>query len=126
MPSLSEIMSRDVFAVEGDTTVAEVARAMLKGRVGSALVMEGRFLAGIFTERDVVRAAASGGDLSAAKISEWMTPDPVTAPPDTDSEDAAESMMAQGFRHLPVVDGNDLVGIVSLRDILRTRVRRAG
>jgi CBS domain-containing protein len=126
MPSLSEIMSRDVFAVAGDTTVAEVARAMLKGRVGSALVMEGRFLAGIFTERDVVRAAASGGDLSAAKISEWMTPDPVTAPPDTDSEDAAESMMAQGFRHLPVVDGNDLVGIVSLRDILRTRVRRAG
>ncbi len=126
MPSLNEIMSRDVFAVAGDTTVAEVTRAMLKGRVGSAVVMEGRFLAGIFTERDVVRAAASGGDLSAAKVSEWMTPDPVTAPPDTDSEDAAESMMAQGFRHLPVVDGNNLVGIVSLRDILRTHVRRAG
>jgi CBS domain-containing protein len=126
MPSLNEIMSRDVFAVAGDTTVAEVTRAMLKGRVGSAVVMEGRFLAGIFTERDVVRAAASGGDLSAAKVSEWMTPDPVTAPSDTDSEDAAESMMAQGFRHLPVVDGNNLVGIVSLRDILRTHVRRAG
>ena len=126
MPSLNEIMSRDVFTVGGDTTVDEVARAMLKGRVGSAIVMDGRFLAGIFTERDVVRAAASGGDLSAAKVSEWMTPDPVTAPPDIEAEDASETMMAQGFRHLPVVDGNDLIGIVSLRDILRTRVRRAG
>jgi CBS domain-containing protein len=50
----------------------------------------------------------------------------VTAPPDTDADDAAASMMSQGFRHLPVVDGNDVVGIVSLRDILRTHVRRLG
>lgn len=124
MPTLNEIMSRDVFTVENDATVAEVAQAMLKGRVGSAIVMDGRFLAGIFTERDVVRAAASGGDLSTARMRDWMTPEPVTASPGTDADDAAESMMSQGFRHLPVVDGNDLVGIVSLRDILRTRIRR--
>lgn len=126
MPTLNDIMSRDVFTVTGDTTVAEVAQAMLKGRVGSAIVMDGRFLAGIFTERDVVRAAASGRDLSTARVTDWMTPEPVTAPPDTDVDDAAASMMAQGFRHLPVVNGNDLIGIVSLRDILRTRVRRVG
>lgn len=124
MPTLSEIMSRDVFTVEGTTTVAEVAKSMLKGRVGSAIVMDGRFLAGIFTERDVVRAAASGGDLSEARVSEWMTPEPVTASPGADADDAAESMMSQGFRHLPVLEGNDIVGIVSLRDILRTHVRR--
>jgi CBS domain-containing protein len=55
-----------------------------------------------------------------------MTPEPVTAPPHTDVDDAAAMMMGQGFRHLPVEDGNDLIGIVSLRDILRTRVRRVG
>ncbi|HSL14842.1 MAG TPA: CBS domain-containing protein [Actinomycetota bacterium] len=126
MPTLNDIMSRDVFTVAGDTTVAEVAQAMLKGRVGSAIVMDGRFLAGIFTERDVVRAAASGRDLSTARVTDWMTPEPVTAPPDTDVDDAAAMMMGQGFRHLPVEDGNDLIGIVSLRDILRTRVRRVG
>jgi CBS domain-containing protein len=126
MPTLNDIMSRDVFTVAGDTTVAEVAQAMLKGRVGSAIVMDGRSLAGIFTERDVVRAAASGRDLSTARVTDWMTPEPVTAPPDTDVDDAAAMMMGQGFRHLPVEDGNDLIGIVSLRDILRTRVRRVG
>jgi CBS domain-containing protein len=126
MPTLNDIMSRDVFTVAGDTTVAEVAQAMLKSRVGSAIVMDGRFLAGIFTERDVVRAAASGRDLSTARVTDWMTPEPVTAPPDTDVDDAAAMMMGQGFRHLPVEDGNDLIGIVSLRDILRTRVRRVG
>lgn len=126
MPTLNEIMSRDVFTVSRDATVADVAQAMLRARVGSAVVTDGRLLAGIFTERDVVRAAASGDDLTAARIADWMTPDPVTAAPEADADDAAASMMTQGFRHLPVVDGNDLIGIVSLRDILRTRVRRVG
>jgi CBS domain-containing protein len=54
-----------------------------------------------------------------------MTPDPVTASPDMDAEEAAEIMMTQGFRHLPVVDGTKLLGIVSLRDVLRVRIRRA-
>jgi CBS domain-containing protein len=126
MPTLSDIMSRNVFTVASDATIAEVAQAMLKGRVGSAIVMDGRFLAGIFTERDVVRAAAAGGDPRTVRVADWMTPDPVTAPQDTDADDAAASMMSQGFRHLPVVDGNDVVGIVSLRDILRTHVRRLG
>jgi CBS domain-containing protein len=53
-----------------------------------------------------------------------MTGDPVTASADMEAGEAAEIMMSQGFRHLPVVDGNAVVGIVSLRDILRTRVRR--
>ena len=54
-----------------------------------------------------------------------MTEDPVTATPDMDTDDATETMMSQGFRHLPVVDGRAVVGIVSLRDLMRTRVRRA-
>jgi CBS domain-containing protein len=124
MATLNEIMTRDVFTTTGDVSVAEVANSMVKGRFGSAVIMEGSWLVGIFTERDVLRAAASGSDLTSSPVSEWMTRDPVTAGPDVNADDAAETMMAQGFRHLPVVEGTTVLGIVSLRDILRVRIRR--
>lgn len=125
MTTLKEVMTREVFTTARDTPVAEVAEHMLKGRFGSAVVVEGSMLVGIFTERDVLRAAASGADLTSSRVVEWMTADPVTADPNMDSEDAVEAMMSQGFRHLPVVEGNTIAGIVSLRDILSARIRRA-
>ena len=124
MATLNEIMTREVFTTTGDDSVAEVANSMVKGRFGSAVIKEGSWLVGIFTERDVLRAAASGSDLTTSSVSEWMSRDPVTAGPDMDADDAAEIMMAQGFRHLPVVEGTTVLGIVSLRDILRVRIRR--
>jgi CBS domain-containing protein len=124
VPILKEIMTSDVFTTEKKATVAEVAGAMLKGRFGSAIVMEGSWLSGIFTERDVLRAAASGKDLTSSPVSDWMTSDPVTVEGGMDAEEAAELMMSNGFRHLPVVEGQTLLGIVSLRDVLRTRIRR--
>jgi CBS domain-containing protein len=123
---LAEIMSKDPFSVEPTSTVSEVAAAMDKGGVGSAMVMDGSWLSGIFTERDVLRAAGSGKDLTTARVSDWMTPDPVTAEAGMEAEDAAQIMMSRGFRHLPVVDGSTVIGIVSLRDVLSTRVRRPG
>lgn len=125
MARLADIMSRNVFATTPDAPVAEVARSMVKGRIGSALVMSGSMLVGIFTERDVLRAAASGRDLTSARVADWMTSDPETVGPDTDSEDAAELMLGRGFRHLPVVEGNECVGVVSLRDVLSVRIGRA-
>jgi len=125
MVALGEVMTKSVFTTSGDTTVAEVAKSLLHGRFGSALVMEGSWLVGIFTERDVLRAAAAGADMAASPVSEWMTSDPVTVGPKTDSEEAADLMLAQGFRHLPVVEGKQITGIVSLRDLLATRLRRS-
>jgi CBS domain-containing protein len=124
MPTLKEIMTSDVFMIERDATIAEVADSMLRRRVGSAVVMDGSWVSGIFTERDVLRAAASGEDLTAIRVADWMTSDPVTVEGGVDADDAAETMMAKGFRHLPVVEGQTLLGIVSLRDVLRTRIRR--
>lgn len=124
MPTLSEIMTGDVYTTTGDRSVAEVATSMLKGKFGSAVVVDGTWLVGMFTERDVLRAAASGADLTSSVVSDWMTADPVTAAPDMEVDEAAEIMMSQGFRHLPVVEGHDLLGIVSLRDLLRVRIRR--
>ena len=118
-------MTLEVFVTTPSAPVAEVAASMLKGRFGSALVMEGSVLMGIFTERDVLRAAAARADLTSSRVAEWMTGDPVTASPDTETGEATEIMMSQGFRHLPVVEGHAVAGIVSLRDLLRIRVRRS-
>src|ERR687897_1027563 len=108
-------MTRDVFVTAPDASVSDVAGSMLRGRVGSAIVMDGSMLLGIFTERDVLRAAASGGDLSSSRVSDWMTADPATATPDMSADDAIELMMGSGFRHLRVLEAGRLASIVSLR-----------
>jgi len=125
MARLGDIMTASVFAAAPETPVAEVAKNMVKGRFGSVLVTRSEMLIGILTERDVLRAAASGSDLTQSPVSAWMSKDPETVAPDLDSEDAAQMMLTQGFRHLPVVDGNTILGIVSLRDVLATRIRKA-
>ena len=124
MTVLRDIMSTRVALTTPDTTVAEAAAGMVTAKVGSAVVMQGRFLAGILTERDVMRSAASGEDLRVSRVSDWMTPDPQSASPDTSVEEAADVMLKNGFRHLPVVDGRTVCGVVSLRDLFATRIRR--
>jgi len=121
---LRDLMNTRVVAVTADTPVAAAAADMVERSVGSAVVMQGPFLLGILTERDVLRAAASGEDLSASAVSAWMTPDPQSASPDASVEDAAQIMLLNGFRHLPVVDGRTVCGVVSLRDLFAARIRR--
>jgi len=75
-------------------------------------------LEGIFTERDLLRAVAEGADLDTEPISTWMTEYPDSFHPEMDVEEAAEWMLATGFRHLPVVDGGDVVGVISIKDVL--------
>jgi CBS domain-containing protein len=111
-------------SIAPDSPVAEAAAAMVRESVGSALVMQGPFLAGILTERDVLKAAASGADLTAVPVSAWMTKDPQAAPPDTPVEDAAQIMLLNGFRHLPVMAGRRVHGVVSLRDLFAARISR--
>ena len=124
MARLGDIISGKVFSIPPTATVAEAAEVMVKGRVGSAVVVDGPWLLGIFTERDALRVAAAGTDPTTAGVRDWMTNDPVTVDPDTDSDDAAAIMATQGFRHLPVVEGESVVGVVSLRDVLSARIRR--
>jgi CBS domain-containing protein len=121
---LRDLMTTRVAATTPDTPLAQAAAAMVKANVGSAVVMQGPFLAGILTERDVLRAAASGQDLSASLVSAWMTPDPQAASPDMPAEEAAQIMLLNGFRHLPIVEGRKVCGVVSLRDLFASRIRR--
>jgi CBS domain-containing protein len=121
---LRDLMTTSVATTTPGTPVSQAAAAMVEANVGSAVVMQGRFLAGILTERDVLRAAASGEDLSASSVSAWMTPDPHSATPDTSADEAAQLMLLHGFRHLPILEGRAVCGVVSLRDLFASRIRR--
>jgi CBS domain-containing protein len=117
MTTVGDIMTASLFSIEPTTTVAEAATVMGERRIGSALVMDGDRLLGIFTERDIVRALGEHFDAAGHAVSEWMTADPVTVPPSTPAEEALGTMLARGFRHLPVTDGDLILGIVSMRDL---------
>lgn len=124
MVEVREVMSPDVATVASDASVSDAAKVMVKGGFGSVIIVHGKMLVGILTERDVLRAAANETDLSTASVEDWMTPAPETAEPDLETEDAAGMMLSRGFRHLPVTQDGDLVGIVSLRDVLSARIGR--
>ena len=90
--------------------------------VGSALVIEDGRATGIFTEQDVLRALASDFDAAHHPVADWMTHDPTTVGIEADVRTARDLMLDSGFRHLPVLDGAELVGIVSIRGHLARRV----
>ena len=122
--TIRDLMTTRVVSASPDDPVADAAAAMIRQKVGSALIMQGRFLLGILTERDVLRAAASGSDLTNSPVSAWMTKDPEPASPDTTVEDATQLMLLHGFRHLPVLEGQEVHGVVSLRDLAAARIIR--
>jgi citrate synthase len=117
--SVSEIMSHPVVTASASESVAESAARMRDKKVGSVVVLDDGRPIGILTERDVLRFTASGGDSSAAKVSEWMTEDPNMVDPDEDITSAFRALAEHGYRHIPVVSHGELVGIVSMRDLMR-------
>jgi CBS domain-containing protein len=122
--SLRDLMNPSVISTTPEASVTEAAASMVRARVGSAVVMQGSFLAGILTERDVLRAAASAEDLLHSPVSAWMTPDPQAVTLDTRVEEAIQIMLVHGFRHLPVVEGREVIGVVSLRELVAAGIRR--
>src|SRR5437588_4281761 len=117
MGSVREVMATRLHIVGPGDTVGEAVAVMAQNRIGSVLVMEGERLLGIFTERDTVRALSQAHDAARHEIVSWMTHGPPTVSPDEDSDAALRTMLDRGFRHLPVVEGGKLVGIVSMRDL---------
>ena len=121
MATVDRHMSRDLLTVEAGLPVVAVAQRMAERNVGAVLVMEDGRLAGIMTERDLMRAVARGlGD--GTLVSECMTAGPDTIAPDDTIEHAAVLMIHGGYRHLPVVDGDEVVGVLSIRDLVQVVV----
>lgn len=115
MSTLGEILGPTYISVAPEDTLGEVAEKMRAQNVGAVVVQDYGKLIGILTERDMLRAMAARVHTSEARVRQWMTEDPITASPDMSAADAAEVMLSHGFRHLPVVEGSSVLGIVSLR-----------
>jgi CBS domain-containing protein len=113
-----ELASRAAVTVGPGHTLREAATVMADNKVGSAVVQDAEQLAGILTERDVLHAVAARADADADEVSKHMTRDVVTAGPDWDVVEAAKTMVDRRIRHLVVYDGGQLLGVLSLRDVL--------
>jgi CBS domain-containing protein len=118
MPVARDHMSRDLLTVAPADALRTVAQRMVDRDVGAVLVLEGEALVGILTERDVLRAVAAGIQDDTV-VSDHMTRDPETMSPDDTTQHAAVLMIHGGFRHMPLVEGDDVVGMLSIRDLMR-------
>ena len=123
MTTVERIMSTELITVDPSANLMAAAGAMSAGGAGSVLVLRDGALVGIFTERDFLRAlgySSSADQARVSPVSKWMTRDPMTIGPDTTVAEALNRMLFGGFRHLPVRDGDVLVGMVSMRDLARS------
>jgi CBS domain-containing protein len=125
MPSVREVMSKDLVTVDRSATVEEASTVMWARHVGSALVMRGDELEGIFTERDIMKALSKNADRGRTMtVREFMTLEPHTIDADATVGVALDVMLTKGFRHLPVTESGALAGIVSMTDLVQATTKR--
>lgn len=113
------VKDRKVYSIDADKTVIEAARFMMEHNIGALPVVKDRELVGIFSERDIMnRVVAVGRGPGQTRVSEVMTPNPRSVSIDESIDECLFLMQEFGFRHLPICEGTQLKGLVSLRDIL--------
>jgi CBS domain-containing protein len=113
------IRNQDTYRADAGQMVLDVAQAMVDRNIGAVPVLRDGLLVGIFSERDLMRrVVVEGRDPRDTRVSEVMTEDPLTVGPHEDPQTCMLLMRRHGFRHLPVCDGNKLLGLVSLRDLM--------
>ena len=119
MSTLRDLLKdRRVYSIEAGRTVLEAARFMMEHNIGAVPVLRNGELAGIFSERDIMnRVVAAGRQPAYTAVSEVMTPNPRAVNLDETLEECLFIMEEFGFRHLPIVEGKQLKGLVSLRDV---------
>jgi CBS domain-containing protein len=123
MARIGDVMSLRLVAVRPEETVQVAIARMLEEGVGSVAVCDGSRLVGMFTERDVLHLAGrDGGGMDEIRVGDVMTRGLVTATPDDDVLAAARLMGERRIRHLPVVQDDNVLGMVGIRDVLRVLV----
>src|SRR5260370_38355558 len=125
MKTLRDVVKdRKLYSVDANRTVLEAARYMLEHNIGALPVLRDGSLAGILSERDIMnRVVAVGRTPGTTAVSEVMTANPRSVPADETVEECLFIMREFGFRHLPIMDGKELKGLVSLRDIMMRHTR---
>lgn len=125
--TINELAGGSVVAVEPSDSMRKTAELMQETGVGSVAVEVDGALEGILTERDILQAVAAFADLDRDPVSKWMTSLPDTFGPEMSVEDAADWMLATGYRHLPIVDElGTVLGMVSIKDVLWAVTDSAG
>ena len=113
------INPQETYRADAQQTVLDVVQAMVDRNIGAVPVLADGLLVGIFSERDLMkRVVAEGRDPASTQVADVMTEDPLTIRPDENCETCMVLMRRHGFRHLPICEGKQLLGIISLRDIL--------
>ncbi len=115
---LGSLVGGSASVIGQEATLEDAATAMVDDGTGSLAVIEGRQLVGIITERDIVSSVAEDADPAEALVKDWMSAEPDTFSPEVDVEEAAAWLLETGYRHLPVVEADELLGVVSIRDLL--------
>jgi CBS domain-containing protein len=115
---IRELVGGEVVTIAPDEALIDGARRMDTTGVGSLAVVVDGALEGILTERDILRAAADNADFARDSVSAWMTEYPDSFTPEMSVSEAANWMLATGYRHLPVIDGGTLIGVISIKDVL--------
>jgi CBS domain-containing protein len=122
--AIGDVMRTRVVTVSTDDSARLAVLRMLEEGVGAVAVCEGGKLVGIFTERDVLALSGDGTDLDAVRVGDVMTREPFTVDAGVAIVDAAKLMGEKRIRHLPVVEGEHLLGMVGIRDVLGSLVER--
>lgn len=122
--AVADVMAFRVVKVSPEDPVRVAIARMLEENVGSVAVCDGERLAGIFTERDVLRLTSEGPDFDEVRVGDVMTTQLVTLSPNDDILDAARLMGERKIRHLPVLEGENLLGMVGIREVVRVLVER--
>ncbi len=116
----------DLFTIGPEEPVTALLKVLVERRIGAAVVAEEGRLVGVVSERDVIRAAARlGADCLHASVRELMTADVISCAPDTSIDDVMNLMTTHRIRHLPVLEGGELAGVVSIGDAVKSRIESA-
>ena len=119
MTPVGKAMSSQLVTMSSASSLAEAASVMSQKRVGSVLIVGGERLTGILTERDIVRAISHDIGAPRDAIAHWMSVSPKTVSPGTSLEEARDLMDKNHIRHLPVTEGGRLLGMLSMRDLIK-------
>ena len=122
---VSDLRPHELFTAQAEETLEVAADRMSWHQIGALPVLDGQRLVGIVSERDLTAALAEGADAEVTPVSDYMTPAPEVLGPDNELADAAHVMLELGIRHLPVVHSGQLVGVLSMRDVLDADVHQA-
>jgi len=120
--TVGAVMNVQLVSVRPEETVQVAIVRMMERNVGSVVVCDGPRLVGILTERDVLRLASESSAFGEVRVDSVMTTSVATATPDVGIPDAARLMNERGIRHLPVVEGDSVHGVVGIRDVMRSLV----